>query len=290
MTQVLIADNDLDYLKSVKDVFEASGFKVITASTPTEARQILERKSVNLAILDIRLTDDNDDKDISGLVLAEQASSEIPKIILSSYPTMEVVRRAYAANIGLPAATDFISKMQGVEDLLESSKILVRKSESPNQSSGSYSTDKRISPSSPSRPLRIFLCHSSADKSVVRNLYYRLKNDEFDPWLDEKKILPGQNWQLEIKKAVRNTDIVIVCLSRSSVSKRGFVQTEIKMALDVADEQPEGTIFIIPLKLEECDIPDRLNQWQWVNYLEEDAHDKLLLSLKHRFSEIHAQL
>ena len=47
--------------------------------------------------------------------------------------------------------------------------------------------------------------------------------------------------------------------------KSQYIQKEIKFALDVADEQPEGTIFLIPTKLEECDVPERLSQWQWGN-------------------------
>src|SRR5262249_40020427 len=50
---------------------------------------------------------------------------------------------------------------------------------------------------------RIFLCHSSRDKSSVRRLYSRLHYDGLNPWFDEEELLPGQNWELEIKKAVR---------------------------------------------------------------------------------------
>ena len=90
--------------------------------------------------------------------------------------------------------------------------------------------------SSSSRSLRIFLCHSSADKPAVRELYQRLRADGFEPWLDEEDLLPGQDWQREIPKAVRNSDVVIVCLSRDSITKRGYVNKEIKVALDVADD------------------------------------------------------
>lgn len=133
------------------------------------------------------------------------------------------------------------------------------------------------------RPLNVFLCHSSEDKPSVRNLYDRLDKEVWiDPWLDERKILPGQDWDIEIKKAVRTADIVIVCLSNVSVSKEGYVQKEIKHSLDIADEKPEGTIFIIPLKLESCDVPHRLSAWQWVNYSEGEAYNLLLQSLKTR--------
>ncbi len=106
--------------------------------------------------------------------------------------------------------------------------------------------------------LSVFLCHASDDKPVVRELYERLQSEGFDPWLDEENLFPGQDWKYEISRAVRNSDVVLVCLSENSVSKTGYVQREIKVALDVADEQPEGAIFIVPVKLEECDVPDRL--------------------------------
>jgi hypothetical protein len=73
--------------------------------------------------------------------------------------------------------------------------------------------------------LSVFLCHSSADKPVVRDLYRKLKADALNPWFDEENILPGQDWDLEINKAVRESDSVIVCLSRSSVTKEPSVPT-----------------------------------------------------------------
>jgi hypothetical protein len=111
-------------------------------------------------------------------------------------------------------------------------------------------------------------------------LYRWLKSKKIEAWLDEEKLLPGQDWQHEIPKAVREADVVIVCLSRGSTTKTGYVQKEIKYALDVADEQPEGGIFIIPAKLEECDIPDRLKRLHCVNLFEKSGYPKLLQSLQ----------
>lgn len=127
--------------------------------------------------------------------------------------------------------------------------------------------------------LRAFLCHSSGDKAAVRDLYDRLKADGFDPWLDEESLLPGQDWALEIPKAVRASHVVIVCLSKSSITKEGFVQKEIKYAMDVADEKPEGTIFIIPLRLEDCDAPERLGRWHRVDLFDKRGYEKLRLAL-----------
>lgn len=137
-----------------------------------------------------------------------------------------------------------------------------------------------------SRPLKIFLCHGSEDKPAVRELYQKLHSLGANPWLDEEKLLPGQNWHREITKAVREADIVVICLSKRSVNKSGYVQREIKFALDVADEKPEGTIFLIPVKLEECHIPDRLRNIQWVNLLEKEGYQKLVQSLQLRANEL----
>jgi len=46
---------------------------------------------------------------------------------------------------------------------------------------------------------RIFLCHASEDKARVREVYQHLKALGFAPWLDEVDILPGQDWEYEIK-------------------------------------------------------------------------------------------
>lgn len=135
-------------------------------------------------------------------------------------------------------------------------------------------------------PLRIFLCHASNDKPTVRELYRRLRVDGFEPWLDEEDIFPGQKWQIEIPKAVRKSDVVLVCLSQHSISKAGYVQKEIKFALDVADEQPEGTIFLIPLRLEACEVPERLSDMQWVNLYDEDGYARLLRALHKRAAEL----
>lgn len=128
--------------------------------------------------------------------------------------------------------------------------------------------------------VRVFLCHSSADKDIVRQLYCRLKGDGCSPWLDEEDLIAGQDWEYEIKRAVRGSHVVIACLSQGSVTKSGFVQKEIRYALSVADEQPEGTIYIIPLRLEPCAVPDTLKKWHWIDYFQEGGHAKLLRAMR----------
>lgn len=131
-----------------------------------------------------------------------------------------------------------------------------------------------------SAAVRVFLCHSSSDKAQVRKLYHRLKEDGLAPWLDEEDLLPGQDWDWAIRRAIRNVDAVAVCLSKSSTTKTGYVQKEIKVALDVADEQPEGTIFVIPVRLEECSVPSRLGHLHRVDLSDDRGYKRLVGALK----------
>lgn len=132
------------------------------------------------------------------------------------------------------------------------------------------------------RSLRVFLCHSSSDKPFVKKLYERLVNDGVDAWLDKEKLLPGQDWQIEISNAVQSSDVVIVFLSSQSITKEGFVQKEIKLALDTADEKPEGTIYIIPAKIEDCDTPKRISKYQWVDLFLDNGYELLSKALEIR--------
>jgi hypothetical protein len=134
------------------------------------------------------------------------------------------------------------------------------------------------------KPL-IFLCHAKEDSDAVRNLYNRLKKDGFNPWMDEADILPGQNWDYEIKKAIKRTDFVLICLSNLSVRKRGYLNKEILWALNRQDEMLLGDIFMIPVKLEKCELPDRLSEHQSVDIFDPDGFEKLFQALRHQLGQ-----
>lgn len=117
---ILFADNDPDFLKTRSEFLEQEGYLVVPAGDPTEARRKLESGGIDLAIIDIRLVDDDDDKDTSGLTLAEEIAHTVPKIILTGFPSYKYVREALRPRLdGLPAAVDFVAKEEGPEALLD---------------------------------------------------------------------------------------------------------------------------------------------------------------------------
>ena len=118
-----------------------------------------------------------------------------------------------------------------------------------------------------------FLCYAKENSKEVREFRERLRAETWiDPWFDEEDILPGQKWEGSVADAVHNSHAVIVFLSSVAIRTEGFFQKELKLALDAAAEKPDGTIFIIPIRLDTCDVPERLLPYQYVDYFGDDAH------------------
>ena len=152
------------------------------------------------------------------------------------------------------------------------------------QTEAEFLGDENADVNKGTKPL-VFLCHASEDKPAVRKYAVQLAEAGFDTWLDEDQLLPGQEWDTEIRKAIERSSAVIVFLSSRS-QKRGYIQKEILRVLDEAERQPEGTIFLIPARLEPCDVPDRLSKWQWVDLTNPTGFGKLCKALDtHRASQ-----
>jgi hypothetical protein len=118
-----------------------------------------------------------------------------------------------------------------------------------------------------------FLCYAKENSAEVREFRERLRAEDWvDPWFDEEDILPGQKWEESVTEAVHNSHAVIVFLSSIAVRTEGFFQKELKLALDAAAEKPEKTIFIIPIRLDDCEVPERLLSYQYVDYFGDAAH------------------
>jgi formylglycine-generating enzyme required for sulfatase activity len=135
-------------------------------------------------------------------------------------------------------------------------------------------------------PLKVFLCHASADKARVRALYRYLVEQGVDPWFDEENLIGGQDWKVEIPKALDASDAIIICMSKNSINKAGYVQREIRFALDKALEVPEGGTFLIPVRFEECKVPFSLSQFQWVDIFGPAGHARLMKALDFRASQL----
>jgi hypothetical protein len=138
------------------------------------------------------------------------------------------------------------------------------------------------------RPIRVFLCHDSNDKAKVRELYHYLRKRSIKPWFAEEDLVGGQDRQRESQKALAASDAVIICLTKNSVAREGDLQRQVKFALDKALEMPEGRIFLIPVRFEECEIPFMLSHYKWVDLFEQGGYPRLMMALQARARDINA--
>lgn len=121
----------------------------------------------------------------------------------------------------------------------------------------------------------IFISYAREDQTWAERLYMELRKQELNAWLDIRCLKPGANWKLEIHKTIRKSRYFILLLSKHSLNKRGFVQREIKEALQVMKEFPTGEIFLIPARLDMTDpVDEELQELNWVN-LFPNFHDGL---------------
>ena len=107
---------------------------------------------------------------------------------------------------------------------------------------------------------RIFIAYVEEDLAPAKKLYQAFEQRGFRPWLDKKKLMPGQNWPRAIEAAIHSSDFFVACFSRRSTTKRGSFQSELRYALSCAARIPLDEIFLIPVRLEDCAIPGRISR------------------------------
>ena len=128
--------------------------------------------------------------------------------------------------------------------------------------------------------VQIFLSYAKEDYKVVASVYDRLRALGLKPWMDERDLLPGERWRDVIRTEVQRSDFVTVFLSANSVSKRGFFQSEMRMALNTWQEKLQDDIYLIPALLEPCEVPDNLRDLHPVDLRDDEGWALLLRSFQ----------
>jgi hypothetical protein len=97
--------------------------------------------------------------------------------------------------------------------------------------------------------------------------------------------MPGDEWEDEIRKAVSASDVILVCLSREAISREGYFHRVVHYVTDAALEQPAGTIYVIPVRLEPCEVPAAFQTLQSADLYEKGGYENLLFALKEAEAE-----
>ncbi len=111
------------------------------------------------------------------------------------------------------------------------------------------------------RKPKIFLSYAREDMGMAKKLYNDLKRYGLDVWLDTESLLPGDKWE-----AIKNCNYFIALLSSKLMNKWGFVQKELKTTLEMLDLFPNSKRFILPVRLDDCEICEsKLKEHHWID-------------------------
>lgn len=135
---------------------------------------------------------------------------------------------------------------------------------------------------------RIFISYTHKDLPRVKLLYKKLCEEGFEPWLDSEDITGGEDWKQAIKKAIKQSPFFLACLSRHSINHRGVVQVEFKEALKEWREKLPTDIYMIPVRLDDCEIPEEneFRNFQWIDLYKRNGFKKLTKSLREGFNRL----
>jgi 6-phosphofructokinase 1 len=114
--------------------------------------------------------------------------------------------------------------------------------------------------------LTVFISYAREDMNFAKRLWSDLHNVGMSPWLDKEDLLPGQRWKTEIVKAIRKSTYFIILMSSASVNRKGYLHKELTEALDILNMYPDSGIYLIPIRIDDCDPPkEPLRELQWVD-------------------------
>ena len=116
---ILFVDNDEEFIHEQLPFLNE--YNVLTATTPEAAKDILATHKIDLVIIDIRLRNDNDRRDTSGIALASNIMQPVAKIIITNYATFDHARDAFRQNVQQfrqQTVVDLLLKSEGSKELL----------------------------------------------------------------------------------------------------------------------------------------------------------------------------
>lgn len=119
---------------------------------------------------------------------------------------------------------------------------------------------------------KVFISYANEDIRFARELESKLIKKGYTPWNYKTNMKGGQRWKEMEQLNLDLCDNVIVILSESMVNdmqRSREVWYEIRFALKEADRLPANHSFIIPVLISKLTLPDELNKYHAINFLEE---------------------
>ena len=93
---------------------------------------------------------------------------------------------------------------------------------------------------------------------IVQRLCDELTKRGIKFWLDKNDIDPGKRWKQAIRRAIQGGAFFIACFSKEyNARSMTYMNEELVEAIGVLRQRATDQSWFIPVKLNECEIPDR---------------------------------
>lgn len=110
----------------------------------------------------------------------------------------------------------------------------------------------------------VFICHVDEDKDKAKFFETKLQKAGLDTWLDKSKLKSGEKWENTIQKAIKKEVDYFLVLQSSTLAKKteSYAFGEISLALERQAKFRTGFPFILPVKIDECQLLEELDGLQ----------------------------
>ena len=103
----------------------------------------------------------------------------------------------------------------------------------------------------------VFISYCRENMDAVDRLCENLTSRGIKVWLDRNALKPGTQWKPAIQQAIQHGDFFIACFSAEvNARNQTYMSEELKVAIEELHQRPVDKAWFIPVKLNECEIPD----------------------------------
>ena len=234
---ILFLDDEIDFLEQSNQYYKSaikdhSNLKFEFFNTSDAVlKQVEKVHNADVVVADLRLGDD------SGLDFLETIRKQNPKakLILITGQLISEQEQIRCKRIN----ADFLFKIHGIENLLDNIAYF----------SQSKNLEEEIK--------HVFISYRSIDYTLgVDKIVDSLEKNGISVWIDRESLLPGQDWQITIRKAIEEGMFFLACFSNNYWNKTiNYMNEELQIAIDQLRKMPDDQIWFIPVKLDDCKIP-----------------------------------
>lgn len=259
--RILVVEDDPHVVIFVTDTLEYMGFEVLVARNGLVGLENAKKEKPDLLILDVMMPE-MDGYEVCRRLKSDTKTKKIPILMLTAKG--QIQDKVKGLDIG---ADDYLAKPYDKEEFESRVKALIRRT--------SNKDEKSVIDTIPT----LFLSYARADAQHVEKIYQMISRQGYTPWMDVHDISGGEDWLHAINVAIDKSELFVPILSNNSVNRRGMIVKEVQRALDRWHGMLPGDIYVIPIRLDDCPIPELIQHLQVLDWEEGRGKSKLFKAI-----------